>query len=185
MVKAFRRVLIAAVVIGVAAAAALIGTARPALDDSRDEAAGRWAVVVPPLDDRYAELSALGGAVQEAGGGASDLAVAVTSGTQTWDAMTDDLTNQVTAANELEGLSRRLLAAIDASERLQGDRAVRAARRGFEQAPVPESGLAYNAAITEYEDERQGLLRGLAADALGYDAIPALDLGVLPEAAET
>lgn len=176
--RTFRRVLLALLIVAVAAAAALMGTARPALDDARNEAEARWVVVARPLDERYTALAAVAATVEAAGGSVAELASETVRATQHWTAVVvdDDVSAQVRSANELEGLSRRLAATIDASARLRDDAAVTQAREDLATHAIPDTALAYNTAVAAYEQEREGTLRSIAASALGYDSLPALDV---------
>ncbi len=87
------------------------------------------------------------------------------------------LAEQVEAANVLEGLARRLAASVAGSERLSADAEVTEAMAGLGEASIPESARAFDDAVSEYEDVRGGPVKRTISDLLGYDAIPALDLG--------
>jgi hypothetical protein len=177
--KTFRRVALLLLVVLVAGAAALIGSSRPALDDAHDDAVTRWPTVAQPLDTRYERLAELGTAVEAAGGVATPIAADVEDASRTWERARDSgsTAEQVRAANVLEALNRRLATAIDGSARLSGDGAVTSARQAVRAVHIPESGRAYNSAVADYQGEREGTLRSMAASALGYDALPALDMG--------
>lgn len=174
-----RRLIIALLVLAVAGTAALIGTSRPDLDETQAEAENRWTTVVVPLDDRYETLGALATAVIEAGGTGSDLATETRDAVDTWTVARArrSVEDQVRLANELEGLRRRLTATVEASDVLAANESVGEALRDLDSQTIPEAGRAYNAAVADYEEERRGILRGLAADVLGFDAMPALDMG--------
>ncbi len=176
--RGLRRALILIVVVGVAAAAAIIATARTDLQDALDEADRTWIVVAEPLGARYAQVEVLADTVSSASNAATELARETADAAAGWPSVvasgsTDD---QVRAANELEGLTRRLVATSGASPRLAGDANVREAVDNFGQTPIPESGRAYNGAAADYEAERDGIVRGVAATVLGFDSLPLLDL---------
>jgi hypothetical protein len=177
--KTIRRVALLVLVVGVAGAAALVGTARPALDRAYDDATARWRAVAPALDERYEALAAVSGAVQAIGGNGAAVASEVDDGLERWVSARrgGDTREQVGAANLLEGLARRLAATIEASARLSREGAVGDALATFERRRVPDAGRAYNDAVDAYEEERNGVVRSVAAGMLGYRGLAHLDTG--------
>jgi hypothetical protein len=156
-------------------------TARPDLDDARDAASERWLAVREPLDARYARLAAANDAVRDAAGPdrdvVRDLDAAIGRWSDLFDSRDGTVADEVRAANDLEGLARRLAAVVAGSPVLRGDEAVTAALAALGETPVPEVAASFDELVRAYERERQGRLRRLAAGLLGYDELPLLDLG--------
>jgi hypothetical protein len=83
----------------------------------------------------------------------------------------------IEAANDLDGLGRRLVLTVRASARLSADPAVTGPLDAYASAvsaAPPEQLAAYADAVRAYEKERRGPFRGMVADVLGYDAVPTL-----------
>lgn len=182
MLRTVRRAVLVLLLIAVVGFAATAVTARPGLDRARDDATSTWRSVRGPLTARYDLLSAVGDAVRAAGGIGSGVVDDLDAASDRWRAAASGspVSEQVAAANALEGIYRRLAATVASSERLSGDEAVVEASADLAGADVPEAARAFNEAVRDYESERAGLVRSLVADLLGYDGIPVLDLGDLP-----
>ena len=80
---------------------------------------------------------------------------------------------QVTAANQLEALGRRLVVAARAAPRLTGKPALASVCAYASSAP-PDA-APFEAAVSHYERERNRPARRLAAGILGYKSVPAYD----------
>jgi len=181
MVRTVRRALLAllALLVFVAAAGAIYAwQARPELEDRRDAAIEAWDALRPALDQRYLVLTAAADTVREEGGRpravVRDLDVALA----TWRdarAAGDDMVGEVRIANDLEGLVRRLVRTVDETPRLAGNGAVAAVMEQLAGVPVPEAAADYDDAVRAYESERQGTVREVVADLLGFDSLPTLD----------
>ena len=79
------------------------------------------------------------------------------------------------AADQLEGLGTRLQAVVSSSDRLRGSDALTQAIAAFQgTVPSPPAVTTYNRAVRDYENERNGLLRGPVASLFGYDSRPQL-----------
>ena len=179
--RVLRQLLPFLVVLLIVGALALVLSSRPQLEDARDEVDARWRAVAAPLSARYELLAAASTAARANTGPAGAVAAEVDTALAAWaEARDGEVAGAVDAANDLEGLGRRLVAAVAASPALAGDPAVQAAIAGFATAAPPEPATPFVTAVRAYEDERDGPLRGVVAEALGYDAIPVLVMAAPP-----
>ena len=170
------RIALLVVLVLVAAGMFVALTARPKLDDAKDAAAARWKVVATPLAARYTALAVLSEAVAATGDEERPVVRDVKRSLRAWERdRASGTPAAVRAANDLEGGARRLLAAIAASDRLDASKEVLAARDAFTKASIPPSSAAYNRAVADYEKEREGTVKRLVADLMGYDALPIFD----------
>ena len=88
-----------------------------------------------------------------------------------------DADAEAQTADQLEGLATRLQAVVSSSDRLRGSDALTQAIAAFQgTVPPPPAVTTYNRAVRDYEDERNGLLRGPVASVFGYDSRPQLAL---------
>lgn len=178
MWRTTRRLLL---VLAVALALAFVtvgATTRPDLERARDDAVERWRPLRGPLDGRYSALADLNASVQGAGGHEREVSAEIDVALAAWRASAGaPVAAQVEAANELEGLARRLTTTIAASERLTADPAVAEAFEELGGHPIPESARAFNGAADDYHEARDGFLREPVAGLLGHDALPRLDIG--------
>jgi hypothetical protein len=133
---------------------------------------------------RYDALSVMAVALHEAGAGDRAVTIALDDALARWGKLAlrgpkhTDVTLETKTANELEALARRVNANIDASDRLGGNEAIKAARLAFDQVVVPvPAKSAYNRAVRAYEDKRSGIINRLVAGAMGFDARPLLVVG--------
>jgi hypothetical protein len=179
-----RWIVLAVLVLVVVGAVAAVVLSQPDLSDARDRVDTTWTPLRGPLDARYDALAVVNQALTDAGAG--DRAVAKDLGTElqrwaTLAAKTDaqaDAAAEAQTAGELEALARRVRANVLASDRLNTNAALQAAIGAYDQAvPPPPQVAAYNRAARRYEDERTGVIRGVVARVLGYDARPQLVLG--------
>lgn len=171
-------------VLAVAALAAALLLVRPDLEDGRNLADTRWAPLRPALIARYDALAGVASALRDAGANertvTRDLETAITR----WShyaprgpAHTDPAA-EVTIANSLEEIARRVRANMFASPKLKGNEGLATAFTAFDQAVVPQPAVrAYNRAARAYEDERNGLPARLVADTLGYESRAVLVVG--------
>ncbi len=179
MLRTLRRAVLVLLLLVAVAVAAIALTARPELDRARDDVTATWRSVRGPLTARYDLLATATDAASEAGGAGRDVVEDLGAALDRWRAAASGspVSEQVAAANELEGLTRRLTAAVEASERLGGDAAVASALADLAGADIPEAARAFDDAVRDYESARGGTARRAVAGILGYDEIPALDLG--------
>ena len=173
--RALRRYLPLLLVLVAVGLLAIVLTSRPDLEDARNEVDTRWEALAAPLNARYELLAAASAAASNNVGPAGEIAAEVNAALNDWaDSVDRDVADAVAAANALEGLGRRLDAAIGASPTLSNDAAVMTAMTDFATADPPEPASQFTAAVRAYEDERDGPVRGVLADALGYEPIPVL-----------
>lgn len=179
MLRTLRRAVLVLLLFAAIAGAAIALTARPNLERARGDATARWKAVRSPLTARYDALSEANNAVRTAGGTGRDVVEDVGAALERWRAAASGspVSEQVAAANALEGLTRRLTASVAASERLRSDATVIEAVSNLADAKIPEAGRAFNEAARDYAAKRGGPVRHVVAGLLGYDEIPALDLG--------
>jgi hypothetical protein len=170
--------LVAVVVAAIVAAFVLV---RPGLDEDRARVDDRWAPLRPALVDRYAKLGSVGTALRDAGAADRTVTVALEDALDRWRRFAllgpkhTDPGAEAAAANELEGLARRVRANYIGSEKLKSNAALTAAIGAFNQAVVsPPAVRAYNRAVRAYEDDRSGFFEGIVAGGLGYDPRPVL-----------
>ena len=167
---------VALVVAAVAVGAAALGvTSRNALDDRRADIEAAWRALQPELAARYEALATANDAVRANGGGARAVVGELDAALADWDrtARSSDLRAQLQAANELEGLGRRLTATLADSPRLASD-ASNLALAAFTQRTISAKSL--NSDISAYADDRGGVIRSTVADLLDHPELPLLDL---------
>jgi len=162
----------------VGAFVALVITGHGALSNDSRQISDRWKPLRGPLADRYELLGSAAGVVDQV---SSDRSVTadITKAQRTWNAAQkhSDIDTQVVAANELEGLARRLDANVAASVKLGADADVKAALDAFHQsAPAQPLVDGFDDASAQYAKDRTSIGRRLAAALFGYDARPTLRL---------
>jgi hypothetical protein len=178
------RVLIpVAIAIVLVAAGSSLLSARPDLTSAQHDVQTSWSQVAPALDARYTKLKTVNTAIRTVPGPVATLVRDVGGALDRWnDARAHaSVAGQVSAANAVEGLARRLVATATVSPRLRGNDAVLGAFSDFLHDPARSRAAAFNEAVVRYEHERHGPLRALVASILGDDAVPALDTTEMPE----
>jgi hypothetical protein len=155
---------------------ALVMTSRPDLEDARNDVDTSWDDATTALDDRFTLLATANSTVLNGPGPAGEIAKDVDEALRRWlsSRRDDDRDAGIDAANDLDGLGRRLVLTVRASPRLSADPAVTGPLDQFANAEPPEQLAAFADAVRAYEEERRGPFRGLVADVLGYDAVPTL-----------
>jgi hypothetical protein len=181
MARRVRRLAVVVLVLVVAGVVALVLTTRPKLDDRRNDVDRAWTPLRGPLGERYAKLAEANAQLAAAGGGERDASRALGLGLARWGqlrrAKDDDADADAEArtADQLEGLATRLQAVVSSSDRLRASDALNQAIAAFQgTVPPPPAVTAYNRAVGDYEDERNGLLRSPVASVFGYDSRPTL-----------
>jgi hypothetical protein len=162
------------VVVGVVA----VFTARPDQRAAKRDVNAAWSPLADDLNQRYLLLVAADNAVRGLSGPVRELGDTLHTALERWQVVNQrrSIEPQVRAANTLVALSRRLVAAASASDRVQKDDAAKKAVDAFSSAPTPgERVAAYNAAVRRYARERRGPVRGIVAGLLGHDDIPAFE----------
>jgi hypothetical protein len=171
--------IVLAIVFGLVA----VFTTRPDQQHAKRQVNEAWAPLAENLNRRYVLLVAADEKVRGVPGPVRQLADSVRNALQRWQAagQRPSIEPQVRAANMLEALGRRLIAAATQSDRVQADQDVKAAVADFSQAATAgERVAAYNAAVRRYARERRGPVRGLVASVLGHDDIPAFEPATEP-----
>jgi hypothetical protein len=166
------------VVLAVVIALVAVFSARPDQQDAKRDVGAAWQPLADDLNERYILLVAADNEVRQVPGPVSELADDVHSALQRWRRASErnSIEPQVRAANTLEALSRRLVAAATVSQHVQTDEKAKRAVDAFSSAPTPGARVAtYNAAVRRYAQERSGPVRGLVATVLGHDEIPAFE----------
>ena len=176
MIHVARRVLGAFVVLAIVAGATLALSSRPRLESDRSAVERNWRAVRSSLDDRYQLVDALAKKIAAAGGPSNPIVDQVDTAYTRWRALGRDapVASDITVANTLEGLARRLDATVKGSAILKADASVTAALQQVAGARVPARVDDLNRAVDRYEKDRGGPLRRLVAGPLGFDAIPRL-----------
>lgn len=174
MFRRVRRWTVLILVAVAAGAAVLLLTTRPRLDDRHTAVETRWRATMPSAEQHVAALTQLESEVRKAGP-TRDPSRAVAAALSEWSDATagSDVAAQIRALNAVQGAGARLLAMVDdPNRRYRGVAAVQRARNAYTAtALTPATVSALNASIDRYNDARNGVLRRLAADLLGDDAL--------------
>jgi hypothetical protein len=183
MARRVRRLAVVVVLLLVAGAAALVLTARPQLDDRRDDVDRAWTPLRPGLAARYERLAAVHAEATTAGAGDRGVTRELGLTLARWDRLRRaadrdaDADAEAATANQLEGLAARLQAVVLSSDRLKGVDALNQAIAAFQGTSPPVPAVkTYNDAAKEYEDTRESFVRRPIADLFGYDSRPQLTL---------
>jgi hypothetical protein len=179
MARRVRRLAVVVLVLLVVGVIALVLTTRPKLEDRRDDVDRAWTPLRGPLGERYARLGEVNAQLAAAGGGERDVARALGLRLGRWGELQRDRDGdadaEVQTADQLEGLATRLQAVVSSSDRLRASDPLNQAIAAFQgTVPPPPAVTAYNSAVRNYEDERDGLLRSPVANLFGYDSRPQL-----------
>ena len=179
MARRVRRLAVVVLVLLVVGVIALVLTTRPKLEDRRDDVDRAWTPLRGPLGERYARLGEVNAQLAAAGGGERDVARTLGLRLGRWGelrrARDGDADAEVQTADQLEGLATRLQAVVSSSDRLRASDPLNQAIAAFQgTVPPPPAVTAYNRAVRDYEDERDGLLRSPVANLFGYDSRPQL-----------
>jgi hypothetical protein len=174
--RLLRRGVLLAVLLLLVGALAFFFTTRPGLEDARDDVDRTWNAALAPLDARYTLLSQANAPLQNRPGPAGQLSADVTEELRRWvDAREGkDRAAAVAAANDLEGLGRRVVVLVSSSQALSADPAVKGPVDAYAKAALPAELAAYGRAVQKYEDERKGPVRSVVADLFGYDSVPSV-----------
>jgi hypothetical protein len=160
----------------VVAVLVLVFTAKPNLQHAKSNANKQWAPLERALTTRYFVLAAANAAVHNTPGPVHQLVPSMDAALSRWSTLERTHAStaaKVQAANTLEALGRRLVAAARRSPRVQGD--ARAKIDAYATAPVPPTAAAFDRAVRNYQRERTGPAKGTLASVLGYDEIVAYD----------
>jgi hypothetical protein len=166
--------LLAAIVAGVV----VVVTSRSDLQRSRKQVEDSWTPLRNELDPRYRALAAANEAVRPVPGPLHQLVGQVTNAYGDWQSLEQHgagVSSEVVAANDLEALGRRLVLAARAAPRLVGNAAALGVVSVFAALTKPKTAAAFDAAVDQFERERNRPARSIAARILGYKSIPAYD----------
>jgi hypothetical protein len=178
VVRALRVLVPALIVLAVVAVVVSVLSARPDLQHAKRNVDRAWPSLSATLDAHYTALGQTNQKLLTLTGPVRELAGSVDDAMKRWTTATasGDVASQVRAANTLEGLSRRLVTTAESSQRVKKDQAAVLAVAAFAlNAASTSNGPAvdaFNRAVTSYEKERRGPVRGIVARALGDGDIP-------------
>lgn len=165
----------------VGAAAGLVLTSKPDLDDARDRVDRRWLTVRESLATRYDRLAEVADFLVAAGGAQRSVTADLRATLARWQPLAAKPRAQANAeaeaetANSLEALAARVDANFAGSGRLQASQPLQDALSAFDLAiPSPPAVRAYNRAVQRYADVRDGTLESVVAAVLGYSSQPVL-----------
>jgi hypothetical protein len=164
---------IAALVAGVI----VVLSSRSELQSSRRTVDEAWSQLQRQLDTRFNTLKVVDETVRTVPGPLHTIVVQIDAIENKWHDQTTNggsVSSQVTTANSLEALARRLVQAARASRRLQGQPGLAAVNTFAATAPPSGAGV-FEIAVSRYEKERNRPARRLAASILGYKSVPAYD----------
>jgi hypothetical protein len=163
--------LVAAVVAGIV----VVLTSRNELQSSRHQVDAEWKSLRPALDERYTNLQVANDSVKSVPGPLHQISTQVSAAYATWHDLEQhngSVSSEVTAANNLESLGRRLVLSARAAPRLVGQTTALGAISAYAGLQPPASAADFDAAVTHFEHERSRPARSLAARILGYTSIP-------------
>jgi hypothetical protein len=177
MARRVRRLAVVVIVLFVIGAIAVVLTTRPKLEDRRGDVDRAWTPLRGPLGERYARLGEANAQLAAAGGGERDVARALSLRLGRWGDLRRagdgdaDADAEAQTADQLEGLATRLQAVVASSDRLRASDPLNQAIAAYQgTVPPPPAVKAYNRAVRDYEDERNGLLHSPVASLFGYDS---------------
>ena len=179
----FVRVLVPVLIVAaVVAAGSSVLSARPDLQKARRNVDASWSSLSGRLDQRYVLLAAVDEKFRPIPGPIHSLVSDVDGALGRWrDARAhSSVASQVHAANDVEGLARRLVATASVSPRVRSNAAALTALGRFLRDPSRGPAGAFNDVVAKYEHERHGPVREVVASVLGDDSIPVLDTTATP-----
>src|SRR5882672_5543704 len=164
--------IVAAIVAGVV----VVLSSRSELQSARRQVDQAWKPLRDVLDTRYQVLAAADKAVKTVPGPLHRLVVQVERATNDWQNLRKkggSVASQVTTANKIEALGRRLVQAARAAPRLQGKPELATINAYASSEPPREIITPFENAVRNYERARNRPARRLAASLLGYESVPA------------
>jgi hypothetical protein len=166
------------IVAAIVAGTVLVLTSRSDLQRSRKQVDVAWGELRTPLDSRYQTLAAANDEVKTVTGPLHEIFDQVAVAEANWQNLehrSGSVSAEVVAANDLEGLGRRLVLAARAAPRLRGNTAALDAITKFATLSPPAAALRFDAAVSSFERARNRPARTLAARILGYGSIPSYE----------
>jgi hypothetical protein len=185
MSRRIRRALVfIVVVVLVGGAAVVVLTTEPGLADARDRVDATWTPLRKPLQLRYQQLAGVEQAVTTGGGGHRAVIKDLRAVFNRWAKLAGkpdskaDPGAEAQTANQLEALATRLRTNVLLSDRLKNQPPINDAIKAFATAVVPTPALdAYNRAVRDYQDTREGTPESLVAAVFGFGERPLLVVG--------
>jgi hypothetical protein len=174
MLRAIRRILLLLAVAAISGGILLTFTTKPDLQSSDSAIKATWSTLQPQISERVQALESLNNAMIKAGR-RIDLADECAAAVRAWGQKGGSLNERIRQANRLETLGVRLLAIAGNSPRFASSNPVIAAANAYGKSTVdPDDRDRLNTEIDRSNAVRDGLLRRLVADALGYSDHPHL-----------
>ena len=152
-------------------------SARPDLQNAKSHVDDSWSSLAVKLDGRYKLLAVANDQLRPIPGPIHSLVGDTDTALARWrDArIHSGVAGQVNAANDLEALSRRVVATAAASPRVSQNASALAAIAAFLSDASRKSATGFNKDVVSYEHERRGPVRAVVASVLGDGQIPVLD----------
>jgi hypothetical protein len=166
------------IVLVVVAGVVAVLSARPDQQDAKRTVERAWSPLSNDLKQRYFLLNAADQKVLDLSGPVRELADDVRTALDRWQAAASrkSVEAQVRAANALEAVGRRLVAAARVSNRVKADATAKNAVDQFASDTVSTARVnAFNDAVRKYARERRGPVRSVVASFLGNHDIPAFE----------
>jgi hypothetical protein len=187
VLRVVRVLLVVLVVAAVVGAGSSVLSARPDLETAKHKVDGSWATLAPLLDQRYLRLAAVNDQLRTVPGPVHTLVGDTDTALAHWRDVRRNagVATQVEAANQVEGVARRLLATQAASPRVRGNAEVLTSVGKFLGDNTHNAAAEFNDAVAKYEHERRGPVRAVVATVLGDSSIPMVDTTVTPTGGPT
>jgi hypothetical protein len=177
-----RRLVVALIVLVVAGLVVLVVVVRPGLRENADDVDRTWSPLVAPLTARYQALTALKDALVAANVGDRQVVTALAARLEHWGIASSgtDVVDQVTTANDLEGLAARADTLVHTPRLLQNPALIAAFDNFTKTQPQKQLLDAYNHRVVTYQGDRDGFWSRIVAHLDGYDMRPTLQLVPVP-----
>jgi hypothetical protein len=174
VVRVLLLVLIVAAIVG---AGSSVLSARPDLQNAKRNVDTSWSALSGPLNERYLLLADANEKLQPIPGPIRALVGDVDDALGHWNDVREhgNVSAQVQAANNVEGLARRLVATAAVSPRVSGNPDAQKALVKFIGDGSRSGAVDFNKSVESYENERRGPVRAVVASVLGDGTIPVLD----------
>ncbi len=175
VLRAVRVLLPFAIVLAIVAAGVAIFTARPNIQRARSNVNEAWSPLSTQLQGRYQLLENVDKQLMFFGGPVHQLAAQTGTSLAAWKhaISTNNVSGEVRAANDLEALGRRMVASARQSPQVKANEGVVNAVDTYAGDQSYAGAPAFNAAVSSYEKQRRGPIRGVVAAMLRDDDVPA------------
>ncbi len=177
VLRVVRVLLLVLVAVVIVSAASSVLSARPDLQKAKRNVDTSWSALSGPLSQRYLLLADADQKLQPIPGPIRGLVGDVGAALTSWRDVREHgaVAAQVKAANNVEGLARRLVATAAVSPRVKNDPEAQQALVKFIGDGSRAGAVEFNKSVQTYERERRGPVRAVVATVLGDGSIPALD----------